>query len=211
MTIYRYGIPNKLYLDNVSPYKNEQLSLICGSLGIVELHTLIKDGASKDKVERNFRTLKSRWLNTLDIKSISSLVELNDELFSYINKHNITIHSSTNEKPIDRYNRDLAHIKIANDSEWLDNCFMNRINRRVNNDATISIVRISYDVPMQFIGQKIEVRYLPCWTENGFKKDGALHAFLCTDTELSTQTILKYYSKRYPIEVFFKQPKITLD
>lgn len=159
--VARYGIPNKLYLDNGSPYKNEQLSLICGSLGIVELHTMVRDGASKGKVERNFRTLKSRWLNALDVNSISSLAELNDELFSYINKHNITIHSSTNERPIDRYKSDLAHIKAASDSEWLENCFMNRIERRVNNDATIRIDKISYDVPMQFIGQKIEVRYLP--------------------------------------------------
>jgi transposase InsO family protein len=159
--VARYGIPNKLYLDNGSPYRNEQLSLICGSIGVVELHTMVRDGASKGKVERNFRTLKTRWLNALDVKSISSLAELNDELFTYINKHNITIHSSTNERPIDRYKSDLARIKVAADSEWLDNCFMNRVNRRVNNDATISIDKISYDVPMQFIGQKVEVRYLP--------------------------------------------------
>ena len=131
--VARYGIPNKLYLDNGSPYKNEQLSLITGSLGIVELHTAVRDGASKGKVERNFRTLKSRWLSALDIESISSLTELNDELFNYINKHNTTVHSSTGERPIDRYRADLSRIKVATDSEWLDNCFMNRINRRVNN------------------------------------------------------------------------------
>jgi len=49
-----------------------------------------------------------------------------------------------------------------------------------------------------------------CWPENSFKKDGALHAFLCTDTELSTKTILEYYSKRWPIEIFFKQTKNNL-
>ncbi|WP_312887397.1 DDE-type integrase/transposase/recombinase [Clostridium lacusfryxellense] len=159
--VARYGIPNKIYLDNGSPYRNEQLSLICGSLGIVELHTMVRDGASKGKVERNFRTLKSRWLNALDVASISSLAELNDELFTYINKHNITIHSSTKQRPIDRYKSDLAHVKAASDSEWLDNCFMNRVQRRVNNDATISIDKTPYDVPMQFIRQKVEVRYLP--------------------------------------------------
>lgn len=38
---------------------------------------------------------------------------------------------------------------------------MNRISRSVNNDATVIIDKISYDVPMEFIRQKIEVRYLP--------------------------------------------------
>ncbi len=50
-SVARYGIPCKLYLDNGSPYRNEQLSLICGSLGIVELHTKIRDGASKGYVK----------------------------------------------------------------------------------------------------------------------------------------------------------------
>lgn len=166
--VARYGIPNKLYLDNGSSYKNEQLSLICGSLGIVELHTMVRDGASKGKVERNFRTLKSRWLNALEVDAISSIAQLNDELFSYINKHNITIHSSTNERPIERYQNDVARIKVAFDNEWLDNCFMNRIERKVNNDATVKIDNISYDVPMQFIKQKVQIRYLPDDMDSAF-------------------------------------------
>ena len=71
--IATYGIPDKLYVDNGSSYSNEQLSMICVSLGTLLLHTKIRDGASKGKVERHFRTLKERWLYTLDIESISSL------------------------------------------------------------------------------------------------------------------------------------------
>jgi len=159
--ISRYGIPKKLYLDNGSPYKNEQLSLICGSLGIVELHTAVRDGASKGKVERNFRTLKNRWLNALDIESISSLKDLNENLFTYISQHNATIHSTTKISPIDRYKEDLQQIKAVKSYEWLENCFMNRITRKVNNDATVSIDRTYFDVPLQFIKQKVEIRYLP--------------------------------------------------
>lgn len=55
-----YGIPQKLYVDNGAPYSNEQLSFICGSVGTILVHTPVRDGASKDKVERNFRTLKER-------------------------------------------------------------------------------------------------------------------------------------------------------
>ena len=51
---------------------------------------------------------------------------------------------------------------------------------------------------------------LMCYKEDQFKVDGALHAFLCTDTELDSQTILKYYSRRWPIEIFFRQTKGNL-
>ncbi|AIS51966.1 transposase IS4 family protein [Thermoanaerobacter kivui] len=37
---------------------------------------------------------------------------------------------------------------------------------------------------------------LICWPEKAFKNQKALHAFLCTDTELNTETILNYYSQR---------------
>ena len=42
------GIPAKLYTDNGAPYVNDQLSLICGAIGTVLLHTKVRDGASKD-------------------------------------------------------------------------------------------------------------------------------------------------------------------
>lgn len=58
--IAAYGIPDKLYVDNGCSYSNEQLSMICVSLGILLLHTRVRDGASKGKVERHFRTLKER-------------------------------------------------------------------------------------------------------------------------------------------------------
>ena len=45
---------------------------------------------------------------------------------------------------------------------------MNRVERRVNNDATISIDKIHYDVPMKFIRQKVEVRYLPDDMDNAY-------------------------------------------
>ena len=38
---------------------------------------------------------------------------------------------------------------------------MNRITRKVNNDSTVSIDKIPYDVPMQFISARVEIRYLP--------------------------------------------------
>ena len=46
-----HGIPSKLYVDNGSSYSNGQLSLICGSIGTVLLHTKIRDGASKAYVK----------------------------------------------------------------------------------------------------------------------------------------------------------------
>ncbi len=69
-TAARYGICKKLYLDNGASYANEQLSLICGALGIVKIHTPVRDGAAKAKVERSFRTIKDTWLHGFDPSTV---------------------------------------------------------------------------------------------------------------------------------------------
>ena len=49
--IATYGLPDKLYLDNGSTYSNRQLTHILDSLGIVEIHTPVRDGAAKGYVK----------------------------------------------------------------------------------------------------------------------------------------------------------------
>ena len=156
-----YGIPAKLYTDNGAPYVNEQLSLICGAIGTVLLHTKVRDGASKAKIERFWRTTKERWLYGLNMDNIHSLAEFNALFQEYIRSYNTTIHSGINCTPFERYQNTKENIRAPKSREWLDECFLNRIYRRVRKDATISIERVSYDAPMQFIDQKVEIRFRP--------------------------------------------------
>ena len=159
--ISTYGIPDKLYVDNGCSYSNEQLSMICVSLGILLLHTKIRDGASKCKVERHFRTLKERWLYTLDISSITSLSQFNDLLKDYMRSYNTTFHRGINETPMERFQNSKDHPQRPKSREWLTDCFYNRITRKVRKDSTITIDNVCYDVPMQFISAKVDIRFLP--------------------------------------------------
>ena len=159
--IATYGIPDKLYVDNGCSYSNAQLSMICVSLGILLLHTRVRDGASKGKVERHFRTLKERWLYTLDIESIQSLAQFNRMLKDYIRVYNTTFHRGIDSIPLERYQASKDHPRKPESRQWLDDCFYNRITRKVRKDSTISIDKVCYDVPMQFISAKVDVRYLP--------------------------------------------------
>ena len=159
--IATYGIPDKLYVDNGCSYSNAQLSMICVSLGILLLHTRVRDGASKGKVERHFRTLKERWLYTLDMESIQSLAQFNGMLKDYMRDYNTTFHRGIDTIPLERYQASKDHPRKPESRQWLDDCFYNRITRKVRKDSTISIDKVCYDVPMQFISAKVDVRYLP--------------------------------------------------
>lgn len=163
-----YGLPDKLYVDNGCSYSNEQLSMICISLGIALIHTRIRDGASKAKVERHFRTLKERWLYTLDLEKITSLTQFDAMLKDYMRSYNTTYHTGIRSAPIERYRNTMDYIRHPKSREWLNDCFLNRATRKVRKDSTISIDNVSYDVPMQFISMKVEIRYLPDDMESAF-------------------------------------------
>jgi len=163
-----FGIPDKVYADNGPTYIDEQLTLICDSIGCVKLHAPIRDGAAKAKIERSFRSVKERWLYALDLSQIHSLAELNESLAAYIRRHNTTFHKGINETPMDRFLRTKDHIRKPKSAEWLEECFQNRITRKVKKDSCVSIDKVSYDAPQQFIGAKVEIRYLPDRMEDAY-------------------------------------------
>ena len=154
--------------DNGSPYSNGQLTLILGSLGIVEIHAPVRDGAAKAKVERSFRTVKDTWLNGFDPSEVVSLEQLNSMLADYVRMRNTTVNRDIGETPMERYSRHIDRIRFPKSREWLDACFMNRIIRKVNNDSTVSIDSVSYDAPMQFIRMRVEIRFLPDDMKNAY-------------------------------------------
>ena len=187
--IATYGIPDKLYVDNGGPYCNEQLSLICGSVGTVLLHTRVRDGASKAYVDRHFRTLKERWLYTLDVASISSLAEFNSLLKDYMRSYNTTFHTGIDCTPFSRYQDTKSHSRTPQSREWLEECFLNRIARKVNKDSTVSIDKTSFDVPMQFISMKVDIRYQPSDMDTAFiLYEGKHFPLLRTDKNANCHT-----------------------
>ena len=159
--VLRFGIPEKLYVDNGGPYDNLQLTGICGALGVALIHTPPYDGEAKGKIERWHRTLRGRYLSVLPPEATSSLAALNSSLAKWVTTYNTTEHSSIASTPMDAYRKEADRVRTAISAEWVAGCFMNRIVRNVKADCTITIDRVSYDVPMQFAGTKVCVRYMP--------------------------------------------------
>jgi len=169
------GIPQKLYCDHGGSYENSQLSYICGAIGTVLIHAPVRDGAAKAKCERTFGVLKSRWLNGLDMAQIRSLDEFNRELAEAVRQHNLTINSSTGQTPMERFLATRGRIRLPESDEWIRECFMNRVIRKVRNDSTLSIQNIQFDVPMQFIRQTVEVRFLPDMLSEAYIFEKGVH------------------------------------
>ena len=70
------------------------------------------------------------------------------------------IHRGIDQRPIDRYQTSSARVQIRRlAKEELDEIFLVRHERVVNNDATISFKGSLYEVPAAYIRQRIEIRH----------------------------------------------------
>ncbi len=167
-SISKYGVPKKLFVDNGKSYRNAQLFSICASLGIELIHAKPYSPESKGKIERSFRTIKDNWMNGINWNDYCSLEELNEDFNKYLNeKYTNLIHSSIETTPRARYLENIDKIKFV-PIEELDNHFLHRVIRKVNNDATVQLNSNQFEVPVKYIGQKINIRYSPIDLDKAF-------------------------------------------
>jgi len=154
-----YGIPKRLYVDNGASFSSELLAKSAALAGISLIHSKPYDSPSRGKVERFFRSVRERFL--CDIQQTIPIEDLNHAFRIWLNDdYHHKIHGGIDQRPIDRYHASLARINIRRLSKTeLDEIFLVRHERVVNNDATISFKGAIYEVPAAYIRQKIELRH----------------------------------------------------
>ena len=153
-----YGIPKRLYLDNGPSFSSDLLAKSCAHTGISLIHSRPYDSPSRGKIERFFRHVRDRFL--CDLLHTPTLEEINRAFSAWINDYHHKLHTGIDQRPIDRYNSSVGRIPLRRLSQAeLDEIFLVRHERVVNNDATISFKGSVYEVPQAYIRQKIEIRH----------------------------------------------------
>jgi transposase InsO family protein len=155
---YKRGVPRQLYTDNGSIYCSAELSLVCARTGCILRHTPVRDGASKGKIERFFRTLRDRFLSRrLDL---SSLDALNRQLNEWIeDKYNNGTHSAIGMTPVNRFAMDMNFIQFLPPSQANDELFYAEATRKVKKDNTFSFKNIRYEPDTHLPGRAITIRF----------------------------------------------------
>ena len=154
-----YGIPKRLYVDNGPSFSSQLLARSCAMAGISLIHSKPYDSPSRGKVERFFRTIRDRFLS--GVMTDITLDELNEAFWLWLqNDYHHKLHTGIGERPIDRYNASLERVPIRRLSKnELNEIFLIRHERVVNNDATISFKGDLYEVPSAYIRHRIEIRH----------------------------------------------------
>ena len=170
------GQPRRLYVDNGSAFRTKHLERICASLGIALIHTPPYTPQERGKIERFFRSVRSRFLTTCSDNL--TLDDINRLFTEWVReKYHNKIHSSTGMTPIDRFAR---HIELTQTAPIdLEDYFRKEVRRRVTKDRTVSIDSRIYEAPTKFIGEQLQLLYhedRPDQVEIIYK--GTAHGFL---------------------------------
>lgn len=156
-----FGLPDRLYCDNGAAFSSKYLSKVCAYLNIGLVHSKPYDSPSRGKIERFFRTVRESFL--IDVKEDSAwdIKQLNDAFDKWLrDQYHHAHHHGINGRPIDRYQisvRDYPRKRIA--EEGLDEFFLVTVERTVAKDCTVSLYATDYEVPPQFIGRRVELRF----------------------------------------------------
>ena len=155
---YKRGVPISLYVDNGSIYSSKEIIQICARVGCLLLHTPVRDGAAKGKVERFFRTVRDQFLaRTLDL---SSLEVLNRQFIAWVEEHyNAQVHSVLGMSPLDRYALDRSRVRFLPPNEANDEMFYVEEERHVRADNTFSFKAVRFEAPRHLPDRTIQIRF----------------------------------------------------
>ena len=152
------GLPRKLYVDNGAAFSSKHLERICASLGIALVHTPPYTPQGRGKIERFFRTVRTRFLPYF--QESGSLQKLNADFDQWVRtEYHQRIHSSTGETPLARFARHLEVIRPVPID--LEDHFRKESRRRVAKDRTVSLDGRLYEAPTRLIGEYVQLLYHP--------------------------------------------------
>lgn len=159
--LIRRGIPTMLYTDNGKIFRSDMLQFACAGLGINLLHTRAYDPQSKGKIERMFLTCKTRFYTLLKARPASSLDELNERFWKWLEEdYHRKPHASLEGKmPLEVYLSQMDRVRMVEDPSALDALFLKRVHRTVKHDATFPLDNRLYELPELYAGRKVEIRY----------------------------------------------------
>jgi len=150
------GLPRRLYVDNGSAFRTKHLERICASLGMALIHTPPYTPQGRGKIERFFRSVRSRFLSICPDNL--TLDEINRMFAEWVaNNYHTRLHSSTGETPLQRFGR---HIELTRTAPAdLEDHFRKEVRRRVTKDRTVSINSRLYEAPTKFIGEQLQLLF----------------------------------------------------
>jgi transposase InsO family protein len=161
--VLRWGIPNKVYLDNGSVYIAGQFAWLLGQLGVKKVHHRPYQAYCKGKVEAANKTILREFQAEAAQAGFATLEELNTAFSAWVElEYNARNHSQTGQPPDTRFIEGLpvGHRRIT-DVGHFEALFLLRATRTVTKYGIVKLEGNEYRAAQLPHGTVVEVRYDP--------------------------------------------------
>jgi transposase InsO family protein len=161
--VLRRGVPKALFTDNGKIYRCQGFEYLCANIGVTLLRHAVRSACSKGKIERFFKTVRTRFLSRLTKNDMVSLETLNEKFWLWLeNDYQCKPHEGIGGKtPKDAFLAQSETITLITDLAVFNEKFMVRVKRTVKKDATISLDGDLYETDMSLAGIRVDIRYDP--------------------------------------------------
>ena len=157
--VLRYGVPDKMYVDNGKIFVSDHFKLACARLNVRHAHTAPYRPEAKGKIER-FMGSVDRFLAELTLSPARTLEELNDTFAVWLDAgYNRAPHDALDGRtPHDTFTAD-PHPLRPIDQQALHDAFLREEARKVDKTGCIKFRGILCDIGARYAGKRITVRY----------------------------------------------------
>lgn len=157
--LIKMGIPDIFYTDNAKYYRTKRLQAICAELGCMMKYCRPYSPTSKGKLEKFNSYVDRSFEPEARRLGIETLDELN-EYFEYwlAENYNNKKHSSIGATPEEIHSADKAHIKYIT-PEKLRDIFIQRMERKANKTATVSLEGNLYKLEGILANKKVQLKF----------------------------------------------------
>jgi len=161
--VLRWGIPEKLYVDNGKVYISRHFMGVLAELQIKQLRHKPYQAHAKGKVEAVNKTVKNEFQAEAALADFHTIEELNSAFWAWAEiVYNKRIHSSTGETPDERFLAALPkeHQRIS-DLESFNRMFLWKQARTVSKFGRIKLYGNQYPVQQAPHGAVVHLRFDP--------------------------------------------------
>ena len=160
--LLKHGLPDAVYFDNGSEYRNKWMHNTTGLLGIKLMYARPYSPEGKGKSEV-FHHQVDRFLAEAKLENVATLDELNYLYQVWLTEcYQHRPHSAlkNNQSPYEAFQSDKRPIRYV-DPQEIHDAFLHREERKVDKTGCISFFGKPYEVGLQFLGMKVAVIYDP--------------------------------------------------
>jgi len=155
------GVPARVFVDNGCAFTSAPFNRTLAVLGVAIAHSRPGQPASRGKIERFFRTVRSQFVVELEARGgAASLAELNELFSAWLEGvYHRAVHSETGERPLDRLLRARPLRRPSPDE--LHEAFLWSQKRTADKTACVSLLGNHYEVDPALAGAKLELLFDP--------------------------------------------------